>query len=382
MTFVIKEINSKSGLIALANEWDSLLVQSQNDTIFLTHEWLLAWWETYGANRALHILQVMNDEKIIGFLPFMIRKCSFLGFSVKIVEFLGSPRSDYSDFIITESHESVLEAFVQYLCEHRCLWDIISLSQIPETSSSIPLLRSILTKMKMRFRISVCDVCPSLVFTDKDSTLTRQKIVKKNVRKVKALSQLGCVKFYHSEDFEQIQYMLVGFFKQHIYRWQNTLTPSLFHDVRHRQFYARLAESFFKKKWLRFGVLQLDEKTIAFHFGFQYKKKLFWYKPSFDVAFAQYSPGDILIKFLIEYAFDNHLSEFDFTRGNEPFKDRFANLKRNNYQIWIYQNFIMQQVVELFEGLRMFVRKRRYIKNIQLYLFKFFHDIRKYTMFS
>jgi hypothetical protein len=51
---------------------------------------------------------------------------------------------------------------------------------------------------------------------------------------------------------------------------------------------------------------------------------LLWYKPAFDIDFRQHSPGEVLIQSLIRYARDHELEEFDFTRGDEAFKSRFA----------------------------------------------------------
>jgi CelD/BcsL family acetyltransferase involved in cellulose biosynthesis len=67
---------------------------------------------------------------------------------------------------------------------------------------------------------------------------------------------------------------------------------------------------------------------IAYHFGFELDGVLTWYKPSFDPELQQRSPGEVLIKLLLDDALARDLDEFDFTVGSEAFKFRFANLIR------------------------------------------------------
>ena len=95
---------------------------------------------------------------------------------------------------------------------------------------------------------------------------------------------------------------------------------------------------------VRFSCLTFNEIPIAYHFGFEYANKLIWYKPSFNIDFFSKSPGTVLLKFLIEYALEKNLDEFDFTIGDEKFKDRFSNKKGKNIQIEIYNSEIRFQL--------------------------------------
>ena len=77
---------------------------------------------------------------------------------------------------------------------------------------------------------------------------------------------------------------------------------------------------------------------LAFHFGFEYRRRFIWYKPAFDVRFAARSPGEVLLKFLLDDAIGKGLEEFDFTVGSEAFKYRFSNLSRSNDRIIVFRS--------------------------------------------
>ena len=44
----IKIIKSPEELGSLGQEWNALLKDSANNVIYLTHEWIMAWWSSFG----------------------------------------------------------------------------------------------------------------------------------------------------------------------------------------------------------------------------------------------------------------------------------------------------------------------------------------------
>jgi len=85
-------------------------------------------------------------------------------------------------------------------------------------------------------------------------------------------------------------------------------------------------------------VVEFNGLPIAFHFGFDYSGSIIWYKPSFDVQYAEHSPGLLLTRKIIEDGLARSRRELDFTIGDEAFKGRFANLSRFNIALSVYHN--------------------------------------------
>jgi CelD/BcsL family acetyltransferase involved in cellulose biosynthesis len=90
--------------------------------------------------------------------------------------------------------------------------------------------------------------------------------------------------------------------------------------------------------YLRFAVVSLDGEAIAYHLGFECNGRFIWYKPTFEVALARHSPGEVLIKFLLEDAAARGLLEFDFGPGEEAFKYRFSNSTRSIRSAHVYRD--------------------------------------------
>ncbi len=134
----IDRIDCFESLEGIKPAWKELLGKSDVDVIFLTPEWLEAWWKVYGEDRELYFLLVKSDDALIGIAPLMAGAGS--GRSRRVIEFIGVPNVDYSD-IIAEDKPLVWKHVMAYLDEHRREWTHISLTQIPERSSSLTYFR-------------------------------------------------------------------------------------------------------------------------------------------------------------------------------------------------------------------------------------------------
>ena len=119
-----------------------------------------------------------------------------------------------------------------------------------------------------------------------------------------------------------------------------TCALPIFIDPAQQLFYRDLIKDTLRHGWLRFDVVLFDGAPLAFHFGFEYQRRFIWYKPAFDVQFAARSPGEVLLKFLLDDAIEKGLEEFDFTVGSEPFKYRFANRTRSNDRIIVFRSAV------------------------------------------
>ena len=131
---------------------------------------------------------------------------------------------------------------------------------------------------------------------------------------------------------------LDAFFQQHIERWGLTETPSQFLQEAPRAFMREVVRAMALTGYLRFSVVSLDDRPIAYHLGFECNGRFIWYKPTFDVALCRHSPGEVLIKHLLEDACTRGLLEFDFGPGEEAFKYRFSNYARAISSVHVHRS--------------------------------------------
>ena len=81
------------------------------------------------------------------------------------------------------------------------------------------------------------------------------------------------------------------------------------------------------------GCLQLAfpgnrRQKAAGYLSFDYLNRLWVYNSGLDRRFMEYSPGWVLLGYLLQWANENGRTEFDFMRGDEDYKYRFGGIDR------------------------------------------------------
>jgi CelD/BcsL family acetyltransferase involved in cellulose biosynthesis len=79
---------------------------------------------------------------------------------------------------------------------------------------------------------------------------------------------------------------------------------------------------------LHLSLLTCGERTIGIHYGFAGKDGLYYYQPTYDLAFAKASAGRLHMTLLVMWAIDNGYDRFDFLRGGEAYKTDLADHAR------------------------------------------------------
>ena len=153
------EIRQEAELEALRPVWDEVVRHSASDTIFLTWEWVTAWWSSYGKPGDLRILAAFDDSGTLrGIAPLRHQTVSRYGQTVSALSFIGdgSNDSEYLDFIVPrESEREVMELFGRHLSEEQQRGVVLLLNEIPETSPTLPLLKEFAQSHEAGFQLVV-----------------------------------------------------------------------------------------------------------------------------------------------------------------------------------------------------------------------------------
>ena len=321
-------------------EWNALVERSETSTVFQTFEWHASWWKVFGVEARPLVLLAEAAGELVGIAPLMVTEQRVLGQKRQGVEFIGAGSSDYCDFILDPTRPEVLPLMLAWMLESRHHWDLLHLSEIPNTSSTLSALSGFFNEHRYPTDTRMLYEAPTYVFGDpaRDQQLVKKKSLRRHYN---YFHRNGQLEFRHCVSTEEIMSYLDLFFDQHIQRRAQTDTPSLFLDERQRAFYRELVRALAPTGWLLFSVVLFNQTPIAFHFGFEYGNRIIWYKPAFNVDYAKHSPGEVLIKYLLEYALERQVVEFDFTIGEEAFKYRFANHTRLNYAVRVFRHLTL-----------------------------------------
>lgn len=331
----IELIERREQIPLTAKEWNELVAHNETNSIFQTYEWFDAWWQTFGGPHQLFFLLLRRQGKVIGFGAMMLRNVSWRG---RRLEFVGTGNADYQDFVLPYDKSAAMVGICKFLHAHSSRWGSAWLSNVPSQSSTLDQLHEAGATCGLYFVEEAQLRCPALRLEDDRSGA--EKLLKKYSlkRPLNWFSSRGEVRFRNVSTLSEIQSLLPVFFDQHARRWHAAGLPSLFEAGSQRTFYLALAAALHSAGWLLFSVVEFNGQPIAFHFGFDYFGSIIWYKPSFEVQYAEHSPGLLLTRKIIEDGLQRSRREIDFTIGEEAFKDRFANVLRYNVTLSVYHS--------------------------------------------
>lgn len=334
----------------LRTAWSGLLERSESPTVFQTFEWNESWWTVFGRGHELELALVHVGEELVAIAPLMIERGRSWGIPFRKLAFIGTANasSDYSDFVVSRAHPGALPAILKWIKSRSDRFTSLDLRNLRSTS---PTLSALALFPHARMRVS--SVAPAWMLGDRDAD--RALLSKKSVkRKLNWYQKNGRIEYKRvgDEAFE-------SFFDQHVARWDGTGTPSLFLDPAQRRFYRELGASLEPTGYLHFSGVFFDDRPIAYHFGFEFRGTLIWYKPTYDPAQSRNSPGEVLIRYLFDDAITRDLKEVDFTVGNEAFKFRFSNVVREVHRARVHNRAFERAMAWALESLKDRLKRSR-----------------------
>jgi len=93
-------------------------------------------------------------------------------------------------------------------------------------------------------------------------------------------------------------------------------------------------QRFLDRAWPRLAIMSIDGKPIAAQLWFVVESKASIFRLVYDETWKQYSPGSILMNYLLEYVIDtDKVKEIDFLSGNDGYKKDWMSERRERFSL-------------------------------------------------
>lgn len=320
-----------AALHELHDDWQRLWLAQPRREVFTSRAWCIAAWQADGESAEVCLVLVRRGATLVGLLPL----------TTTPARLLSGVNVDYNDMLVCDASPSEVVSAALLAVQasfERCVFD-----HLPEWSTLCRVFDQLPARLRRCILVEPGQPCPALrLATDRDAVLASMIGKQSLKRHEKKLAKHGTLRLWHVDDRDTVLGLLDDFFAQHVSRRALAGGRSLFLDERSRAFYHRLIEQFDPAIELRFAALEVDGRAVAYHLGFELDGRFTWYKPSFDVDYWDCGVGEVLLKRLLEYVRERQVNEFDFTRGDESFKDRFSNHQGQNVRWTLHSNGIAQ----------------------------------------
>jgi CelD/BcsL family acetyltransferase involved in cellulose biosynthesis len=314
-----------------AGAWNQLLAESITDIPFLRHEYLSTWWSTRGggewpASAELALVIAEEDGQLVGIAPLFFSENRDKEPSLLLI---GSIEiSDYLDLIVRPAHLSpFVHGLMDFLSAMPLSWKCLDWHNLFESSPTLPLLQSEVQKLGWFCTIEKTYHAPSIPLPGDFETYLcgiDKKQRHEIRRKMRRAAEMGGVDWYIVTDEPALDGEIDSLFNL---MSTDPAKAAFLTDSMRTQMRASLWAAF-KAGWLQLAFLTINGMKAVMYVNFDYQDRIWVYNSGFDPRFTDYSPGWVLLGFLLEWANENHRREFDFMRGDEHYKYRFGGVDK------------------------------------------------------
>jgi len=287
-------IRDSESLEELKDTWNELLFSSEQNCIFLTHEWISSWWECFSEDT----LRFIASQEV----------------------------SDYCDVIAhNERRAEFYENLLNYLKTNYPDVEKIELMNLKASSSTLSFLPRLAPEHGFSSSCTETEVAPLLAlpssYEDYMASLSKKNRHELR-RKLRRMESLEGVKITKLTDTEELQSSLVTFIDLH--KEGSPSKEKFWGKKGMPEFFQEIASRFSLQKWVELNILFYEDRVMAALLNFSYLDQILFYNVAFNKDFARYSPGLFLFNHCLKQAISEGKRKADFLRGREKYKYYFG----------------------------------------------------------
>ena len=342
-------IETAEGLHSIRAEWAELNQVARAGSLFLGPEWLIPWWKHFGSGRELQVIALRESGKLVGLLPLFAERVRLGGIAARRIAFLGDGATgcDYLDALARPGREAdVLEAALQAAFTLR--WDLCELDGMLRESATALLLAQRYPPgfqadtsrkgIEVRREAQLRFVCPYIPLTGNYEEyllgLGRRENLK---RREKWLLRQPGFEITVARTSAEAPAALETFFELHRARWAAVGGSDGLADARFEAFHRDAAGALAAAGMLRLYTLACARRKVASVYGVVFRGRFLYYQSGADPLWAKSSVGLVLLARTVKDAFADGMSEFDFLRGNEPYKTQWMRAERWTVRVQLFR---------------------------------------------
>ncbi len=214
-------------------------------------------------------------------------------------------------------------------------WELLDLHNLLAASPTLPALEQMIASHGWRVSRTVQEPAPCIRLPGEwESYLLglpkkQRHEIRRKIRRLEA--EAASVRWYIVEDPGDLEAEIEAFLLLMAQdpEKQAFLTASMAAQMR------ALMQTAFHSGWLQLAVLEIDGERAAAYLNFDYANRIWSYNSGWDPRFSRFSPGWVLLAYLLRQACTDGREAFDFLHGKEEYKYRFGGVDRGVVRLTI-----------------------------------------------
>jgi CelD/BcsL family acetyltransferase involved in cellulose biosynthesis len=297
---------------AIVSDWESLIQAIPGITPFQFPVWQLTWWKHFGSGE-LCVFAFWNGRELAGLVPCFLHQWN----ARRQITLMGSGISDYLEPPIRQEVASEVCGILREHLQRSEQWDICEWQDLNADSFLQEL--GLGGSLSVQADPDMC--CTRINIPDDFDTFwsRRPKDLRRNLRRYSERARtLGVLEFKVTEaaDCELFDALIT----LHAARWEERGELGMIAANSSATFLRHVAKEFATQGMLRFFTLRFKGKITAAIIAFPWRNKMFSYLSAFDPEHEHLGMGRTLLYEAIRHCARNEITDWDFLRGDEPYK--------------------------------------------------------------
>jgi len=328
-------ISTLAEMDEIAAAWNQLA----GEIPFRRYEWLEAWWRHYEQPGMELFVVVVRDASgdVVGLAPWYRKRTAISG---RTLAMLGSGEvcSDYLSVLAAPDQAELVPIRVAewLLGAGRDEWDTLELDGVEQADEAVgALVRALAARgcaVRQRQRIGAWRLELPGDWKSYISRLSKSR--KGGVRTLeKRYFETGRAVMRTAESEADVERGLEILHDLHQRRRQSLGDPGCFASPRFAGFLEEAARRFHSLGQLRLQWIELDGRPVAAEFDLSSADAVFHYQSGIDPGAMQDKPGWLMQICALKNAIEEGFREFDFLRGDEPYKSWWRAQRRQLVEV-------------------------------------------------
>ena len=322
-------IEDVSGLRGLEDAWLDLLQRSDAASIYVTPEWMRAWWQVFSAGRRLFVVAAWDGSLLVGLAPLLLRRVFQMGcLPFRRLEFIGTGEresdevgSNYLDILLDRTRETEIASLLwdAILGQWGGRWDEAVLVSTRSESVALSVGREKVLR-RASDRVEILRTTPCLYAPlppDWEQYLVSLGYkTRRNLRHDRRVLEARGPLSYELHEGDAALQRFEDFLSIHRRRWASRSDRDAFSSQRFMQFLCIIVSEAARQRWLWVGLLRHHGRIIAGSCHFAYLGTVYGYQVGCDVDYdPKLGLGKLEFGFSIEQAILRGYRSFDFYKA-------------------------------------------------------------------
>ncbi len=287
--------------------------------VFNHPTWWLAAIAAFGEGRRLRVIRIRQGDTTVAIWPLWLKRLGPKELFARVLEPVGARVTDYCLPLLRHGHAPahLTELLMREVVNCLDAQTILLWPKLP-VAAGIERAVTAFAEAQGLLCVSRDHPCPAMSLPADYAALEKSwsKSHRGDVRRqLRRLSVAGRLELVTARERVDIVALLPRLYAMHTANWRARSGSADLESGPMTNFVANLAATL-PLDLIEASEVHLDGAPISCHFGFREPGRLLWYKPTFDVGWANYAPGKAHIALAAQRSIDERMVPFRLPAGH------------------------------------------------------------------